>query len=91
FGDYDANGIAEIKMLDNAPRDKSFTVNYNDKAYTVMVKSSTATLTMGAPGGNMLSNPSPAIKQTVVSNQPVAQSIFTLFLKLIIMQNLLLY
>ena len=47
FGDYDASGIAEIIILDNAEREKSFTVNYNDKSYTVLVRLSTATLTIG--------------------------------------------
>ncbi|MBI3640281.1 MAG: hypothetical protein HY223_08210 [Thaumarchaeota archaeon] len=49
FGDYDAAGIAEIKMLDNAERGKSFTVKYNDKSYNAVVKSSNARLTVGVP------------------------------------------
>ncbi len=78
FGDYDANGMAEIVTLDNAPRDKSFTVNYNDKAYTVPIEFSTATLTMGAP-----LNSSPATKQTMFDQSPI-NPIFAAFLKLII-------
>ncbi len=90
FGDYDAGGIAEILILDNAQRDKSFTVNYNDKSYTVMVKFSTATLTMGIPEGNTVTNPDLEIKQTVAT-QSTTYPIFAAFLKLIIMQNLFLY
>ncbi|SMH71405.1 hypothetical protein [Candidatus Nitrosotalea okcheonensis] len=90
FGDYDASGIAEIITLDNAPRDKSFTVNYNDKSYTVRIEFSTATLTMGTPAENTPVNPNPPIKQSV-SNQSPINPVFAAFLKLVIMQNLFLY
>src|SRR5574337_247387 len=49
FGSYDSAGIADSKMLDNAPRDKSFTAKYNDVSYSVIVKLHTATLTMQIP------------------------------------------
>lgn len=91
FAGYDSAGIADSKMLDNAPRGKSFTAKYNDVSYSAVVKLHTATLTMGVPVGNTLANPNPAIKQTVVSSQPPEDLIFTSFLKLIIMQNLFLY
>ncbi|MHB9159873.1 MAG: hypothetical protein ACYC6W_03210 [Nitrosotalea sp.] len=91
FADYDGGGIADIKILDNAKRDTSIIAKYNDVSYSVVVKFHTATLTMGIPGGNMGTNLNPVIKQTVVSNQPPTHSIFTSFLKLIIMQNLFLY
>ncbi|HJT10147.1 MAG TPA: hypothetical protein VJ771_05125, partial [Candidatus Nitrosotalea sp.] len=47
FSDYDASGIADILIKNNAPRDKSFTATYNDKTYSVVVKTHTATLTIG--------------------------------------------
>ncbi|MDE1861822.1 MAG: hypothetical protein KGI33_02795 [Thaumarchaeota archaeon] len=47
FGDYDEGGIADLVMKNDAPRDKSFTIDYNDRSYTVIVKYHTATLTMG--------------------------------------------
>ena len=47
FGNYDANGNAEIVILDNAKLEKSFTVRYNDISYTVLVRASNAKLTMG--------------------------------------------
>ncbi len=47
FGDYDNGGIADLVMKSDAPRDKSFTVSYNDKSYTVIVKYHNAKLTMG--------------------------------------------
>ncbi|MGI0007249.1 MAG: hypothetical protein ACREAR_04550 [Nitrosotalea sp.] len=78
FGDYDANGMAEIVTLDNAPRDKSFTVNYNDKSYTVPIEFSTASITMGAP-----INSSPVTKQTMLDQSPI-NPVFAAFLKLII-------
>ena len=81
FGDYDANGIAEIITLDDAQRDKSFTVNYNEKSYAVIIKFHTATLTMGTPG-NIVANSSPPAKQ-VMSSQYFSSPIFAAFLKLI--------
>lgn len=81
FGDYDANGIAEIVTLDDAQRDKSFTVNYNEKSYAVIIKFHTATLTMG-PSGNTVTNSSPPAKQ-VMSSQYFSSPIFAAFLKLI--------
>jgi hypothetical protein len=89
FAGYDSGGIADSKMLDNAPRDKSFTARYNDVSYSAIVKYHTATLTMGMPEGNTFANTNPTMK--VALNQPPADPIFTLFLKLIIMQNLFLY
>jgi len=47
FSDYDNGGIADIVILNNAPRDKSFTIIYNDHSYSVVVKYYDATLTMG--------------------------------------------
>lgn len=47
FSDYDQGGIADIMIKTDAPRDKSFTVTYNDRTYSVVVKFHTATLTMG--------------------------------------------
>ncbi|MDE1832134.1 MAG: hypothetical protein KGI02_07175, partial [Thaumarchaeota archaeon] len=47
FSDYDNGGIADLVILDNAPRDKSFTIMYNDKSYSVVVKYHDAKLTMG--------------------------------------------
>ncbi len=47
FGDYAASASAEIVILDNAELEKSFIVRYNDVSYTVLVRASTATLTMG--------------------------------------------
>lgn len=47
FGDYDDGGIADLVMQNNAPRDKSFTVSYNDKTYSVVVKYHDAKLTIG--------------------------------------------
>ena len=47
FSDYDDGGIADIVILDNAPRDKSFTIIYNDKSYSIVVKYYDGTLTMG--------------------------------------------
>lgn len=44
---YDDGGIADIVILDNAPRDKSFTITYNDVSYTIIVKFHDAKLTMG--------------------------------------------
>ena len=47
FSDYDDAGISDLVILDNAPRDKSFTVTYNDKSYSVVVKYHNAKLTLG--------------------------------------------
>ncbi|MGI0088026.1 MAG: hypothetical protein ACREBI_08730 [Nitrosotalea sp.] len=47
FSSYDDGGIADIVMLDKAPRDKSFTITYNDISYTIIVKYHDAKLTMG--------------------------------------------
>ncbi|MGB6463390.1 MAG: hypothetical protein WA799_01525 [Nitrosotalea sp.] len=47
FSDYDDGGIADIVILDHAPRDKSFTIIYNDKSYSVVVKYHDAKLTIG--------------------------------------------
>ncbi len=47
FSDYDTGGIADIIIKNNAPRDKSFTITYNDKTYSVIVKFHDATLTIG--------------------------------------------
>ena len=49
FGSYDTGGIADAVILDNAARDKSFTVTYNDKTYSVVVKYHDAKLVMGYP------------------------------------------
>ncbi|CUR51411.1 conserved exported protein of unknown function [Nitrosotalea devaniterrae] len=91
FAGYDSAGIADSKMLDNAPRGKSFTAKYNDISYSAVVKLHTATLTMGIPGENTLANVNPVIKQTVVSNQPLTYPIFASFFKIIIIQNLFFY
>ncbi|MDE1872311.1 MAG: hypothetical protein KGH99_02405 [Thaumarchaeota archaeon] len=47
FSDYDNGGIADLVILNNAPRDKSFIITYNDKSYSVVVKYHDAKLTMG--------------------------------------------
>jgi len=47
FASYDTGGIADSIILNNAPRDKSFTVTYNDKTYSVIVKYHNAKLVMG--------------------------------------------
>jgi hypothetical protein len=47
FSDYDSGGIADIVILNNAPRDKSFTIIYNDQSYSVVVKYYDGKLTMG--------------------------------------------
>ena len=47
FSDYDDGGIADLIILNNAPRDKSFTIMYNDKSYSVVVKYHDAKLTIG--------------------------------------------
>jgi hypothetical protein len=47
FSDYDDGGIADLVILNNAPRDKSFTIMYNDKSYSIVVKYHDAKLTMG--------------------------------------------
>ena len=47
FSDYDNGGIADLVILDNAPRDKSFTATYNDKTYSAVVKFHDAKLTIG--------------------------------------------
>ena len=47
FGSYDTGGIADAAILDQAPRDKSFTVTYNDRTYSVVVKYHDAKLVMG--------------------------------------------
>ena len=44
---YDDGGIADIVILDKAPRDKSFTITYNDVSYTIIVKFHNAKLTLG--------------------------------------------
>lgn len=49
FSDYDDGGIADIVILGNAPRDKSFTVTYNDISYSIVVKFHDAKLTMDLP------------------------------------------
>jgi hypothetical protein len=47
FGDYDAGGIADLIILNNAQRDKSFTVIYDDISYSVVVRFHDAKLTLG--------------------------------------------
>lgn len=47
FSDYDNGGISDLVILNNAPRDKSFIITYNDKSYSVVVKYHDAKLTMG--------------------------------------------
>ncbi|MDE1829314.1 MAG: hypothetical protein KGI25_03220 [Thaumarchaeota archaeon] len=47
FSDYDEGGISDLVILDNAERDKSFTIIYNDIAYSIVVKFHNAKLTMG--------------------------------------------
>jgi hypothetical protein len=91
FSGYDSAGIADSKMLDNAPRGKSFTAKYNDVSYSAVVKLHTATLTMQIPG-SMNTNPNQVIVKTIL-NQPIIHddTIFTAFLKFVIMQNLFLY
>lgn len=84
FADYDAGGIADIKILDNAKRDTSIIAKYNDISYSVVVKYHTATLTMSVPEKNIQSvsdtNP-PPVKQ-VALNQFLDRSIFTSLIEL---------
>ena len=47
FGDYDDGGIADLVILNNAPRDKSFIETYNEVSYSIVVKFSDAKLTLG--------------------------------------------
>lgn len=47
FGSYDTGGIADAVILENAPRDKSFTVTYNDVTYSIVVKYYDGKLTIG--------------------------------------------
>ncbi|MGI0102182.1 MAG: hypothetical protein ACREA7_06260 [Nitrosotalea sp.] len=47
FSSYDNGGISDIVILDKAPRDKSFTITYNDVSYSIIVKFHDAKLTMG--------------------------------------------
>lgn len=47
YGDYDEGGISDLVILNDAPRDKSFTITYNDISYSIVVKFHDATLTMG--------------------------------------------
>jgi hypothetical protein len=47
FSDYDNGGIADIIILNDAPRDKSFTIIYNDQSYSIVVKYYDGKLTMG--------------------------------------------
>jgi hypothetical protein len=47
FSDYDNGGIADIVILNNAPRDKSFTIIYNDQSYSIVVTYYDGKLTMG--------------------------------------------
>jgi hypothetical protein len=49
FSDYDAGGIADLKVLDNAKRDTSVLAKYNDISYSAVVKFHTGILTMGLP------------------------------------------
>ena len=84
FGDYDAGGIADLKILDNAKRDTSFIVKYNDISYGIVVKFHTAQLTMGLPSTQTRTNIDYPI-------QPKEQSSFVLFLKGYILKNLFLY
>lgn len=49
FGSYDTGGISDAVILKNAPRDKSFTVTYNARTYSIVVKYHDAKLTMGYP------------------------------------------
>ncbi len=83
FASYDSGGIADSKILDNAPRDASFTATYNDVSYSAIVKFHTATLTMGLPSENMHVNSNPPVKQTMLNQSPI-NPIFVAFLKLII-------
>ncbi|MFZ0183263.1 MAG: hypothetical protein WBV92_03945 [Nitrosotalea sp.] len=80
FADYDAGGIADLKILDHAKRDTSFTVKYNDVSYSVVVKFYNAQLTMGWP-----STQTTNIQYT---NQPEKQSSFISFLKEFVLKNL---
>ena len=74
FSDYDAGGIADLKILDNAKRDTSVIAKYNDISYSVVVKFHTATLTMGWPATQTSTN-------TDYTNQPKEQPTFISFMK----------
>ncbi|MDE1769001.1 MAG: hypothetical protein KGI28_00425 [Thaumarchaeota archaeon] len=93
FGDYDAGGIADIKILDNAQRDTSIIAKYNDVSYSVVVKYHTATLTMGIPGSDIQSvsyTTPPPINQAILDQSSI-WPIFASFLKLEIIKNVYLY
>ena len=47
FSDYDEGGIADLVIKNDAPRDKSFIVSYNDRSYSVVVKFHDAILKIG--------------------------------------------
>lgn len=87
---YDSGGIADIKILDNAKRDTSITVKYNDKSYSVIVKFHTATLTMGIPEENTQINLAPPLKQTAFIHTSI-EPVFLSLLKLAVVKSLLPY
>ena len=74
FADYDAGGIADLKIIDNAQRDTSFLAKYNDISYSVVVKFHTATLTMGWPNTQTSVN-------TEYESQPKEQPSLISFMK----------
>jgi hypothetical protein len=87
FSDYDAGGIADLKILDNAKRDTSFIAKYNDVSYSLVVKFHSAELTMGIPISH-----STNIQNTgqVISSQMEEKPNFISFLKGYVLKNLLL-
>ncbi len=87
FADYDAGGIADLKIIDNAMRDTSFIARYNDVSYTIVVKYFTASLTMGMPHDNVPVHNS-QVKQTVTHSP---DNVFISFVKLAIVKSLFLY
>ena len=74
FADYDAGGIADLKIIDNAKRDTSFIAKYNDISYGIVVKFHTGTLTMGLPRTQTSTN-------TDYTNQPNEQPSLISFMK----------
>ena len=87
FADYDASGIADLKILDNAKRDTSFIAKYNDISYSLVVKFHSAKLTMGWPEGQ-----TGIIQDTrnIISSQPEERPSHISFLVEYILKNIVL-
>lgn len=82
FADYDSNGKADIKIIDNAKRDTSINARYNDISYSIVVKYHTGKLTMGWPSAQTSTD----IKPTVMQSKELPS--FNVFAKFSILKNL---